>query len=257
MMRKIFCLAAAAVILAGSVLCVQAQDTNVGANWKTQFTGDGIESNFTSKDIANAVYAMQPGDSVTVSLSLKNSHSGETNWYMSNSVVQSLEDSQENASGGAYTYKLVYTRPNGTTESLYNNENVGGEKNAGKREGLHEATDSLEDFFYLDTLGAGQTGKIALTVALDGETHGNSYQNSLAQLDMNFAVERVDELAGSAGGIGNAGTRSRSRVYSLGAVQTSDPNNIILWSGLALVCGLALAVYGLVCFKRGKGGEKG
>ena len=43
---------------------------------------------------------------------------------------------------------------------------------------LHEATDALEDFFYLDSQTTGQQGTIRLRVSLDGETQGNSYQNA-------------------------------------------------------------------------------
>ena len=37
-------------------------------------------------------------------------------------------------------------------------------------------------------------GIITLEVALDGETQGNSYQDTLADLQMNFAVELRDDL---------------------------------------------------------------
>lgn len=32
-----------------------------------------------------------------------------------------------------------------------------------------------------------------MTVALDGETQGNGYQDTLAKLQMNFAVEKVEK----------------------------------------------------------------
>ena len=57
--------------------------------------------------------------------------------------------------------------------------------------GLHEATGALQNYFYLDSLKTGQSGTITLYVALDGETQGNSYQDTLADLQMNFAVEKV------------------------------------------------------------------
>ena len=41
----------------------------------------------------------------------------------------------------------------------------------------------------LDTLAKGDKGRITLEVELDGETQGNDYQNTLADLQMNFAVE--------------------------------------------------------------------
>ena len=71
-------------------------------------------------------------------------------------------------------------------------ERHGGEHKAGQREGLREATSNLEDYFYLDTLSTNQSAKITLKVALDGETQGNDYQDTLANLMMKFAVELTD-----------------------------------------------------------------
>ena len=44
-------------------------------------------------------------------------------------------------------------------------------------------------FFSLDTLEPGENGTVNLTVGLDGESQGNIYQDTLAKLMMNFAVE--------------------------------------------------------------------
>lgn len=59
------------------------------------------------------------------------------------------------ANGGAYAYRLAYTNSLGEETVLYSSENVGGEKNTEAGEGLREATDSLDEFFYLDRLEAG------------------------------------------------------------------------------------------------------
>ena len=42
---------------------------------------------------------------------------------------------------------------------------------------------------YMDKLTTGQGGVVELKILLDGETQGNSYQDSLADLRMRFAVE--------------------------------------------------------------------
>ena len=59
-----------------------------------------MESNFSSADISDAVYALQPGDSVTIRLELENKSSQATDWYMTNQVLSSLEDSSDTARGG-------------------------------------------------------------------------------------------------------------------------------------------------------------
>ena len=110
---------------------------------------------------------------------------------MTNEVLYSLEDRSANAgtSGGAYTYKLAYTGPDGEEDILFDSDTVGGEGASGAGEGLRQATDALSDYFFLDTLKKGQSGKVVLEIALDGDTQGNDYQDTLADLQMNFAVE--------------------------------------------------------------------
>ena len=84
---------------------------------------------------------------------------------------------------------LSYKDHNGEETLLFSSDTVGGENISAGGEGLHEATGALEDYFYLDTLTTGQVGSISLVVSLDGETQGNDYQDTLADLQMNFAVE--------------------------------------------------------------------
>lgn len=158
--------------------------------WQVTFTqAEEMESNFTSADLANLFSGMQPGDDAVITLALRNSHSAVTNWYMTNEVLSSLEDSVSVASGGAYEYYLSYVGPSGEERVLFDSDTVGGETVGNAGEGLHEATDALDEFFFLDTLKTGESGRITLRVALDGETQGNDYQDTLAKLQMNFAVE--------------------------------------------------------------------
>ena len=170
-----------------------------GDDWLVTFTQDEkMVSNFKSSDMDDALNSLQPGDNAIFTVQLKQEHSTTCDWYMSNKVLYSMEDrsANSNTEGGAYTYRLVYKGPDGE-EVLFDSDTVGGEETEDikKRvgEGLHEATDALEDFFYLDTLKKGETGTVTLEVALDGETQGNDYQDTLADLQMNFAVYLNDE----------------------------------------------------------------
>ena len=173
---------------------VFAESTTTDANWGVTFTAqDKMESNFSLKEFNDAIYGMQPGDDVTITLKLNNSNATTVDWYMQNEVMQSLEDASKTAEGGAYTYILTYKNVNGQTETLFSSDSVGGEGYVKKDlEGLHGATDNLKEYFYLDTIASGQQGLITLKVALDGETQGNDYQNTLAELRMKFAVELQD-----------------------------------------------------------------
>ena len=160
--------------------------------WRVSFTSDEtMVSNFKTSDLDEAVAGLQPGDDITFHLELSNEHGSVTNWYMTNEVLYSLEDRSvnSNTSGGAYTYELTYVGPSGETNVLFSSDTVGGENVSAAGEGLHQATDALKDYFFLDTLEPGQKGRISLKVALDGETQGNDYQDTLADLQMNFAVE--------------------------------------------------------------------
>ena len=76
---------------------------------------------------------------------------------------------------------------------IYSSDSVGGDEGQDEAEGLKEATGSLEDFFFLETLEEGDTAKVKLYVALDGETQGNAYQETLAQIEFVFGVEPEEE----------------------------------------------------------------
>lgn len=171
---------------------VSAETFYGNSDWKVTFTGEKkMESNFRTADLNDAVGGLQPGDNIIFTMNLSNANDTATDWYMTNKVLYSLEDRSANrgTSGGAYTYVLTYTDKNGAVNTLFSSDTVGGESVSAAGEGLHAATDALEDFFYLDTLTKGQSGKITLEIALDGETQGNDYQDTLADLQMNFAVE--------------------------------------------------------------------
>lgn len=110
---------------------------------------------------------------------------------------------------------------------------------------------------------------VTLKVVLDGETQGNTYQNTLASLQMNFAVEKAgipdnpggsgkpdtpDSPGGSGGG--NPPRTSGSGAYTLHSVKTGDPSNMLLWSAIALGSGAALFALAAWYMKKEKGGKE-
>lgn len=167
---------------------IQAKSFQNETEWAVVFSKQNtMENNFTTGQVDDLLYGMQPGDDATIEITIKNENKDATDWYLSNAVLRSLEDGSA-ASGGAYAYALVYTDPQGRTDTIYQSETLGGE--AGQGMGLKDATDSLDEFFLVDTLKQGQAGTVSLQVVLDGETQGNSYQSTLADLQMEFAVEK-------------------------------------------------------------------
>lgn len=255
----------AAALACGAALPAGAEQYTGADNWNVSFTGKGMESNFKSSVFDDAMTALQPGDSVSLTVHLQNATTDAiTDWYMTNEVLRSLEESQQVARNGGYSYELTYTGPNGEKAVLYSSDAIGGDKNQQAGLGLHEATDSLEDFFYLDQLLAGQSATVTLDVSLDGETQGNAYQDTLAQLQMNFATELKDipdggrfdsnytDTVSSHGRRLGKNTRGKRTVYVTRIPQTSDDSNPLLIAVVCGVSGLALLVLGILRLRKSK-----
>ncbi|MCI9338388.1 MAG: sortase B protein-sorting domain-containing protein [Lachnospiraceae bacterium] len=252
-------LACSMVLGNGATVC--AEDYKGDSGWTVNFTGSRMESNFNTSDINDAIYNLQPGDSIEITVALQNTGGKETDWWMTNKVLRSLEDSQKVAASGGYSYVLTYRPSQGEQETLYSSDTVGGDRtgDTGVGQGLHEATQSLDEYFYLDTLKAGEQGSISLRVALDGETQGNTYQDTLANLTLNFAVEErrnpvpVNDREGE-----EPGEESGGETPSRTPPKTGDDSNLMLYVYLSLGSGLGLlilALYGL--HKAGKKGGCG
>ena len=238
MKKRLMCFFLAAVLAAGASMTAYAKDYQGKDGWKVVFDGEKMNSTFQSQDLADEAGNIQPGDSIELKIEIQNGWEGETDWYMTNSVLQTLEEGST-ANGGAYTYRLVYAGKGQTETVLFDSDGIGGEQESGAGQGLHQATDSMEDYFYLTRLSNGESGTVRLKVGIDGETQGNAYQETLAKLQMNFAAEKV-----AAGG-----TETRNRtVYS--TVKTGDTAKVLLFSVLALISGLALLAYVVFIMKK-------
>ena len=93
----------------------------------------------------------------------------------------------------------------------------------------------MKDHFLLGQLASGQGAQVKLAVTLDGETQGNSYQDTLADLSMDFAVEVVE------------GTAQDRPTSSSTLSQTGDELALAPLFAVAAVAGVVLliaAVYG-------------
>lgn len=246
MKKKIYGIAFVLMLFLIFPMNAQAETFTGSSNWNVTFTGKDMKSSFKSTDIDETIYQMLPGDSVEITLALKNEDTKDSDWYMSNKILSSFEDSKSAAEGGAYTYVLTYVNGDGESSLIYSSESVGGENSQGGV-GLHNATDSMEEYFYLDRLGAGKSGKIVLKVALDGETQGNSYQDTLAELQMTFATENV---TGTTSAIPEFGSPLTSQT-GLHKVQTGDNLvPIFVVSVVTLVVGVLLLLVVFIRLKR-------
>ena len=267
MKKKTLCLLLAGILGMGMAVPAQAEELTGSTAWKAEFDGEGVKSNFTSQQMAEEVSGILPGDSIQLHMQVENSSEVDTDWYLSSEIVKSLEESNGNAQGGAYGYRLWYEDPKGEETILFDSEAIGGD---GAEDALKDATESLEEYLYLDTLAEGEGGEVFLLVSLDGETQGNSYQNTLAQLQLNFAVEEsIPESVQGEDQVIETTERGEDQVirrtervpsstaYETRQVKTGDPNQLLLLSAIALASGLVLLVLGMQALKKRKEDGKG
>ena len=228
---------AAAGLLAGSFGGITAF-ADESAEWTVKFDGEAITSTFDQATINDIVSNMQPGDNTTFTVTIDTQSDDPVDWWMSNDIIRSFEDSSE-ASDGAYTYILTYHGPGGDN-TLYSSETVGGDENSGTDEGLHEATEALKEFFYLDTIQKGQAANVELYIELDGETQGNSYQNTIADLQMRFGVEVQTEVTP------DTPAQPKQRVVP----KTGDTSETGRFAALAGISGAGLLIVGFFLLRR-------
>ncbi len=253
MRKKILCLLAAVSVMMCTGELARAEEFSGSSAWNVEFDGKKMNSNFKSSEITEEIYQLLPGDTIRLKVGIKNSGEKTTDWYMTNEVLKSLEDSQSVAEGGAYTYRLSYVNSKKEETVLYSSETVGGEGSRKNGVGLLQATDSLSEYFYLDRLGQYEAGTVYLTIGLDGETQGNTYQDTLANLQMNFAVEetasisdRERKLHAATPGSPIAPTGRRD------LPKTGDETDILPYCAAALISGIVLPVIGLSALKKNR-----
>lgn len=97
MKKKILCLVMTLVMTAGAVTTAFARDYQGADGWQVTFDGSKMSSNFQDNDVTDEMANIQPGDSIELKVNVMNSDSGSTDWYMTNEVIQTLEDAQQSA----------------------------------------------------------------------------------------------------------------------------------------------------------------
>jgi len=201
--------------------------------------------------LSDRAVQLQPGDDIEFRINLKNYYSKSSDWYMTHDIIDSLE--RGSAQDGAYDYELGYMKTASSTPIiLFSSYNIGGDDKSGLEE-INSAlktdyTHNGQKYFYLDTLksgeGNGEAPYVYLNISLDGETQGNGYQERLADLKMNFAVQVVE----------SNGTTTTTR----SAPKTGDENNLLPYYVAMIISGLlflyfALDSYTDRLYKKGKG----
>ena len=217
-------------------------------NWTVTFNGSELTTNRSEAEVAGALAGMEPGDDAVLQMEVRNDSKEKTTWYLSNEVVQSFEESSS-GSGGAYTYTLTYTGPDGTSTVLYSSAKVGGTKpsdaGADYEEGLYQATDALGELFRLGDLTAGQSGRITVQIGLNGETQQSNYQGAMANLKFDLSVEFTPQ--------GEKKQEIRHLIPGTGINGFTGAKLVNIYSVTSLILLVILAVTGTYLYRRRKG----
>ena len=204
-------------------LGISAFAASASATGTVTFNGTKLNTSFSAAELNTLASSLQPGDDLTYTITLRNDHTAETDWWMKNEVLHSFEQTNK-TNGGAYSYYLEYKGPN-SSRTIYDSDSVGGE--TGDYRGLTEATSALKDYFILGSLKKGDTATVTLKVKLDGETQRNNYWDSLADLNMRFAVELT-------------------KTPNKDVVKTGDETDILPYVVAAMISGTVLLVIAIL-----------
>lgn len=234
-------------MIAGSALSVSAESYDfTDEDFHCYFENGTMVENFEEKKIAQAVENLQPGDDMTFKVVYENRSDDTTDWYMENAIAKTLEQTRSQrlavsgigeAENGGYSYELIHVDKNGAEDVLFNSEGldkVFGSKDdeaVTGREGLKQATNALEDWFFIQTLEPGESGEVILKVALEGETEVNDYMDTDGEVNVRFAVEVPEST-----------TRK--------IVKTGDYTNITRWVAILMAAGVLLLILAIFSKKR-------
>ena len=200
-----FTLALSVVMIMGMTQIASAESDEVTGH--CYFNGSDIVCDFDSNVVVETVKGLEPGDDVTFKVKFENRYDETTHWYMRNETLTTLEQSYDRTQNGGYTYKLTHIAPDGEETVLFDNSKVGGvgedghsyaidpkssqashgHENTG--EGLHQATNATDEWFFIQTLDKGESGRTRLYVKFDGESEVNDYMDTAGELMVAYAVE--------------------------------------------------------------------
>ena len=230
------------VIVLGMSQAVFAESTPVDGG---TYTFDGNKMTYSAGTATDKeVEGLEPGDDVTITFTYTNGSDDTTYWYMENTILKTLEE-RSAAAGGGYSYMLK----DGDTV-IFGSDAVGGENttaSAGVKKGLLGVNDAIEGdsgeaWFFVRELGAGESGKTTLRVALDGESQVNSYESTNGKLQVNYGVEKQPP--------------GEDKVINRPGTKTGDSFNPLFAIAALIAALLAILLAVLSYFKDRKDGEE-
>lgn len=231
-------------------------------NGSAYFDGKAVRSSFRTGEIADAVSELEPGDDVSFKVKYTNKYKEDTEWYLENEVLQTLEKADAarkipegtgTPENGGYTYELIHKDKNGKKTVLFSNDRVGGDARPDDMQGLEQATNALDDWFYIQTLGKGESGELTLNVKFDGETEVNDYMDTNGGLMLRLGVNVKNRNESSSQSSPSSQNESDGPEYSQG-IRTGDPVRLGLFAAM-FAAGIILLIVIWRRMKSEQGGE--
>ena len=146
---------------------------------------------------------------------------------------------------GAYSYELIHTDDRGKQKVIFSNGKVGGEETPNDMQGLEQATNALSDWFYLASLEEGESGRVTLNIAFDGETEVNDYMDTDGSVELAFAVDKPETVTKPTSAHTTPGKKAVKSGPRTGDMTQLIPYIVLMLTGIIL----------LIAVLRRKGGE--
>jgi LPXTG-motif cell wall-anchored protein len=241
-MRKISGILLSSALIISLAVPAFAEEWTSPTKSEVVFTQDQkLESSFFDNVIDDTIRQnVEPGDTAIFNVTLRNDNSEQTDWWMDKRTIDSLELWQTNhlTNAGGYEYQILYSDKTQTDRVLYDGANLHGTNLPGETRKDLQKTKSVGDkeFIYLGSYAKGEGGVVTLKVSLDGETQGNSYQDTLADIAMEFAVELTPSPT----------TKKVTKINRISSVNTGDSSNSLpyfIGIGAAGLIVLIIAIY--------------
>lgn len=180
MKKKIVTLLITAALLLATGLSASAAETITFRGQAEKFVTsvDGDVETFTD---------MLPGETRTVSLTLKNEDSSEMKFYMSAEILDNIASKTADSQA---VYDFVISKNGQPFFTTIIGGGTARNTSAGEKY-LDESNNIL-----LDTLARGQSDVIDIRLTLEGNSTGNSYMEKTGQIQLVFTASTPDNPAG-------------------------------------------------------------
>ena len=170
--RMLFTVILTAALTLGMCFPVSAAETG-----SVIFKGEAEK--FVTNIEGHEFTGIRPGESKTLTLTLSNEYSEEMKFYVSAEILDNIAESGDR--------KAVYDFSIAKNDEIFFTTVIGGEDKYNISSGKEYLTE--DNHILLDILKKGESDKITITLALDGDSAENAYQSQAGNIQLVFSVE--------------------------------------------------------------------